>query len=73
LYKRLDVDSGEIAYLIEQEVLLWVRKELGLAVYVLKEQMPQGGFSETFDSTEIDLPVVWAKVREVSKGVSIDF
>jgi hypothetical protein len=29
--------------------------------------MPQGGFSETFDALEIDLPVAWAKVREVSK------
>lgn len=67
LYKRLDVDSGETAYLIEQGVLLWIRKELKLSSYVLKEQMPQGGFSETFDALEIDLPVVWAKVREVSK------
>lgn len=72
LYKRLDVDSGEVAYLIEQGVLLWIRKEIQLPIYVLREQMPQGGFSETFDGTEIDLPVVWAKVREISKGVSIE-
>jgi hypothetical protein len=67
LYKRLDVETGEVAFLIEQDVLLWLRKDLGLPVYVLKEQMPQGGFSETFDASEIDLPSVWAKVQELSK------
>ena len=67
LYKRMDVDSGETAYLIEQNVLLWIRKELKLPTYVLREHMPQGGFSETFDALEIDLPDVWAKVKEVSK------
>jgi hypothetical protein len=29
--------------------------------------MPQGGYSETFDASEIDLPTVWAKVKELSK------
>jgi len=67
LYKRLDVDTGETAFLIEQDVLLWLREDLHLSAYVLKEQMPQGGFSETFDASEIDLPKVWAKVQELSK------
>jgi hypothetical protein len=67
LYKRLDVDTGETAFLIEQDVLLWLREDLHLPAYVLKEQMPQGGFSETFDALEIDLPTVWAKVKELSK------
>jgi hypothetical protein len=67
LYKRLNVDTGETAFLIEQGILEWLRKELGLATYVLKEQMPQGGYSETFDAAEIDLPNVWTKVIELSR------
>jgi Zn finger protein HypA/HybF involved in hydrogenase expression len=67
LYKRLDVDSGETAFLIEQDVLLWLRKDLNLPIYALREQMPQGGYSETFDASEIDLPTVWAMIRELSK------
>jgi hypothetical protein len=67
LFKRLNVDSGEMAYIIEQEVLVWIRKELGLSTYLLKEQMPQGGYSETVDALEIDLPTIWAKVEELSR------
>ena len=67
LYKRLNVKTGETAYLIEQDVLIWIRKEVGLSIYVLREQMPQGGFTETFDASEIDLPTVWAKVEELSR------
>jgi hypothetical protein len=67
LYKRLEVGTGEIAFLIEQDLLQWLRTDLNLPVYVLREQMPQGGYSETFDATEIDLPTVWAKVGELSK------
>ena len=67
LYKRLNVDTGETAFLIEQGILAWLRKELMLATYVLKEQMPQGGYSETFDASEIDLPSVWFKVIELSR------
>jgi hypothetical protein len=69
LYKRLDVKTGEVAFLIEQGVLLWLRKDLELHTYVLKEQMPQGGFSETFDASEIGLPKVWAKVKELSRVI----
>ena len=67
LYKRLNVDTGEVAFLIEQDVLLWLRGDLGLGVYVVKEQMPQGGYSETVDASEIDLPTIWARVEKLSK------
>jgi hypothetical protein len=29
--------------------------------------MPQGGFSETVDASEIDLATIWAKVEQLSK------
>ena len=28
--------------------------------------MPQGGWTETVDASEIDLPTIWAKVDELS-------
>lgn len=56
-----------LAFLIEQDVLLWLRVDLKLPSYVSKEQMPQGGFSETVDASEIDLTTIWAKVEQLSK------
>ena len=35
--------------------------------YLLSEQMPQGGHTETVDASEIDLPTIWAKVEELSR------
>lgn len=72
LYKRLNVETGEKAYLIEQGVLTWLRQELGLGTYVLKEQMPQGGFSETVDGSEVDLPTIWSQVEKLNKVTNLD-
>ena len=65
-YLSSDVKSD--AFLIEQDVLLWLRVDLKLPSYVSKEQMPQGGFSETVDALEIDLTTIWAKVEQLSKA-----
>ena len=67
VYKQESFSTGEIAYEIEQEVLSWLRVELGLSKYLVAEQMPQGGHTETVDASEIDLPTIWAKVEELSK------
>jgi hypothetical protein len=67
LYKSLDFETAELAYEAEQRILNWVRTELGLPQYLLIEQMPQGGHTETLDAAEIDLPTIWAKVEELSK------
>ena len=67
VYKQKSFDVGEIAYEIEQEVLSWLRVEMGLSNYLVAEQMPQGGHTETIDASEIDLPTIWAKVEELSK------
>ena len=67
LYKRTDFETGLLAYEVEQDLLTWFRYELGLGVHLLREQMPQGGHTETVDATEIDLPTIWAKVEELSK------
>jgi hypothetical protein len=67
LYKQLDFKTAEAAYEVEQNILLWLRGEIGLSQYLLLEQMPQGGHTETVDGSEIDLPTIWAKIQELSK------
>ena len=41
--------------------------EKGLGIYLSKEQLPQGGFSETVDALKIKLSTIWAKIEELSR------
>ena len=66
-YRQMDLNTAEEAYEIEQAVLTWLRYDLDLQQYLLPEQMPQAGHTETVDASEIDLPTIWAKVEELSK------
>lgn len=66
-YAVLDLETGEEAYKIEEQILEWLRLELNLPKYLVSEQMPQGGHTETVDASEISLPAIWAKVEELSK------
>jgi len=67
LFKKMDFSNGYSAHQVEQEILAWLRDELGLGIHLVAEQMPQGGHSETVDASEIDLPTIWAKVEELSR------
>jgi len=67
LYKTMLLNTGEQVYGIEQEIFEWLRDTFGLTTFLSKEQMPQGGYTETVDASEIDLPTIWAKVEELSK------
>ena len=55
------------AYEVEQKVIKWLRVEVGLPIHLNDFQMPQGGWTETVDAAEIDLPIIWAKVEELAK------
>ena len=66
-YRQMDLDTAEEAYEIEQAVLTWLRNDLDLQQYLLPEQMPQAGHTETVDASEIDLKTIWAKVEELSR------
>ncbi len=66
-YKTLSLKSGERAYEIEQDVFEWLREVFGWTPYLSKDEMPQGGWTETVDASEIDLPTIWAKVEELSR------
>jgi recombinational DNA repair protein (RecF pathway) len=67
LYSRKDYETAEDAFQVEQKVLIWLRQEKNLGVFLSESEMPQGGYSETVDASEIDLPTIWAKVEELSK------
>jgi hypothetical protein len=66
-YKILEFKDGSNALSVERAILDWLRLEQNLGPYLSKEEMPQGGHSETVDASEIDLPTIWAKVKEFSK------
>ncbi len=67
LFKQIDFDVTDDAYVLEQKVLEWLREVKKLNVHLSEFEMPQGGYSETVDGSEIDLVTIWAKVQELSK------
>jgi len=67
-YKTKNFAKLRNAYLVEQKIIKWLRVEVGLSIYLSDNQMPQGGWTETVDANEIDLPTIWSKVEELSKG-----
>ena len=66
VYKTLNFKSGDDAFEVEQQTLLWLRSRLKLGIFLSQDLMPQGGYSETVDASEIDLVTIWAKVEKLS-------
>ncbi len=67
LYSRKDFETANEAFQIEQKVIEWLRQERKLDVFLSELEMPQGGFSETVDASEIDLVTIWKKVEEFAR------
>jgi hypothetical protein len=67
LIKQKNFDKTDDAFIIEQKILSWWRKSLKLSIHLTEFEMPQGGYTETVDASEIDLPTIWAKVEELSR------
>jgi hypothetical protein len=59
---------GELALAIEKEILDWWRAELALPVHLGKQEMPHGGWTETVDSTEIDLAATTLRIQNLATG-----
>jgi recombinational DNA repair protein (RecF pathway) len=68
VFKTLDFTIGDDAYRVEQDILTWLLDEYGLTPFLSKEEMPQGGYTETVDASEIDLPTIWKKVETLTKS-----
>ncbi len=67
IYRHKEFKLGIQAFTVEGKVLHWLRYKKDLSPYLSIEQMPQAGWSETVDASEIDLETIWAKVQELSK------
>lgn len=61
-YKSFNFDTADEAEYFETMLLKWLRKERGLQAHLVRELMPQGGFSETVDAEEISLPEIEVKL-----------
>jgi hypothetical protein len=65
LYKSYDFDTANEAEWFETRLLNWLRKERHLGIHLVRELMPQGGFSETVDRTEISISEIEQKLLEL--------
>jgi hypothetical protein len=67
VYKHKEFKKGIDAFNLEGKILHWLRYQKNLPPYLSVEQMPQAGWSETVDASEIALQTIWAKVEALSK------
>lgn len=61
-YRSVPVFSAIKAEEIEFAVLTWIRKDLGLPPYLSKKEMARGGYTETIEAAEIELPTIWRQI-----------
>ena len=64
-YKVENIQDGNVAFDVEQEILSWWRNELSLPPYLSAAEMKQGGHTETISSDDLDLPVIWNMVEKL--------
>lgn len=67
LVQELTFSRTDDAFKLEQKVLDWLRKEKGLPPFLSELEMPQGGYTETVDASEIDLVTIWKKVKQFAR------
>lgn len=67
LFRTKSFELGDDAYRVEQATLNWLRSELNLSACVSSTEMPQGGWSETVSSDEIDLVSIWDQILSFTK------
>ena len=68
VFRSIDFDTGDDAFQIEQQVLDWIRVKKGLGIFLSKEQLPQGGYSETVEAAEIELATIWSKIQTLKRS-----
>jgi hypothetical protein len=67
-YKKWNFSEGSFALDIERDCLLIIRNDLGIVPYLSREQMPQGGWTETFSDELLSLPDAAKLVSELMKN-----
>ena len=67
-HKSFFFATGQIAEDLENAVLNWLRQEKSLGAHLSKDQMKQGGYSETVDAIEISVNEIEKYVKKLIKG-----
>lgn len=70
VYRTAPLPTAEMAYEVEAAVLRWLRIDLGHGPYLVKEQIPQRGETETVSSDVVSLPDLWRRVQMEVVNVS---
>lgn len=58
---------GKTAMAIEDAILIWWRNGLGLPAYLGPAEMPQGGWTETVVTCEIDMAATLKRIRDATR------
>lgn len=66
VHNTLRMDRGDVAEAIEQEVLRWLEEEIGLSPYL----DGANGWTETVDSSAVDLSTIWAYILTIARAQS---
>jgi hypothetical protein len=66
VHNTLRLDRGDVAEAVEQEVLRWLEEELGLSPHL----DGANGWSETVDSSAVDLSTIWAYILTIARAQS---
>jgi ribosomal protein S27E len=61
LIKKKNFSKLKNAYSEEQRLLKWLRNDVSIPIHLSATQMPQGGWTETFDLSLIDISDIEAK------------
>lgn len=67
IYNSIQFSTGDEAFEVEQVVLSWLRFQRNLDVFLSPKQMPQRGYTETVDSSKIELVTIWNMILKSSK------
>jgi hypothetical protein len=67
LFYSFELDNGELALQLEQAVLVWLRQEMKLPIFLSKSEMPQGGWTETVGAESISVLAIRDKFEELFK------
>ena len=64
-FQIIDFEKLYDAYKVEQKALMWLRKNVNIPIHLSSNQMPYGGWTETFNLNLIELKHVWERIEDL--------
>lgn len=58
------------AYHVEQKIIKWLRTQISLPIFLNPDDMPQGGWTETFETNLIDINIIVKKIENEFRIIS---